>query len=215
MVTVILVQSWNHEALLLRFLATLCASPLVTTLLALQTSKESIDAAHLLQLGLVVTFLLVVAAYALYQSPQDIATRCPIVVDLPCLTLVTLALVHAYEVFKIISTGVDGYLGDSVTLDEPSVALLPYLAVDQATLCVLVVLVLGYYSQKRVFLVCYAFLQLANLHLLLPQVSEALVLKDYYESLYMGTAMFSLTAAIVGQDVVFWREPVEEQDKQD
>ena len=131
LVALCMLLCWTDESLFHRLNFTLCSSPLIMTLLAMRVAKDIIHPGHGFKLGMLVTVLLVVAATSIYASTQ-IATRRPLSVDLQNTTLLVVAVVHGWEVYKFLSAGVGGYL--RVTeVSPPSIALLPFLAVDQCT----------------------------------------------------------------------------------
>jgi hypothetical protein len=124
---------WNDEALFHRLNAMLVSSPLITTLLALQTTKGMVHAGHSFKLCMLVTVLLMVAASSIYAANTRIASRVPVTMDLQNATLLTIAVAYAWEVYKFLSAGVGGFLQVS-EVSQPSIALLPFLAVDQCTI---------------------------------------------------------------------------------
>jgi hypothetical protein len=122
---------WNDDALLYRLNALLCSSPLVTTLLAMQSTKAMVHAGFMFKLGMLVSILLIVAASSIYGATR-IALRLPLSVDLQNAILLTLSVIHAFEAYKFLSAGVPGFVKVTET-NPPSLALLPFLAVDQCT----------------------------------------------------------------------------------
>lgn len=138
---------WNDEALLQRLNALLCSSPLVTTLLAMQSTKKMVHAGHLFKLGMLVTVLLVVAASSIY-SASHIASRRPLSVDLQNAVLLTLSVIHGFEAYKFLSAGVSGFVKDT-DITPPSLALLPFLAVDQCTVVGLCFFGIAYLSNAK------------------------------------------------------------------
>lgn len=131
LVALCMLLCWTDESLFLRLNFALCSSPLITTLVAMRAGKDILHPGHGFKLGMLVTVLLVVAATSIYASPQ-IATRRPLTVDLQNTTLVMVAVVHGWEVYKFLSAGVGGYL-QIKEVSPPSIALLPFLVVDQCT----------------------------------------------------------------------------------
>jgi hypothetical protein len=129
--------------------------------LAISTTKEIVHPARLLRLGLLVTFLLAVTASSIYYADHHIASRRRWTIDLPNATLLTIGIAHLWEVYKFLSAGVFGFLapsggefdthGDDFAGSPPSIALLPYLAVDQLTMvgiCIFGAVYLGESSKK-------------------------------------------------------------------
>ncbi|KAI2509263.1 hypothetical protein MHU86_5151 [Fragilaria crotonensis] len=205
---------WNDEALLHRLNALLCSSPLVTTLLAMQTTKGMVHAGHLFKLGMLVSVLLIVAASSIYGA-SSIALRLPLKVDLQNAILLTLSVIHAFEAYKFLSAGVPGFVRVTETT-PPSLALLPFLAVDQCTVAGLCFFGIAYLNdgKKRTLLMFISVCQFAAHFLLFPRIRDSLVDPEYYNNLYFGSATFSMTASFAPQ-VTFLKEPTMEEEEPD
>jgi len=124
---------WSEPALLLQFHAILCSSPLLTTVIALQLTKDFIDPGFAGKLGMMVTIILLLTAASLYGS--RLSPQQPIKIDVLNATLWTAMVAFGWEAYKFFSAGPSGFL--SVTQQEPSpasLALMAFLAIDQATL---------------------------------------------------------------------------------
>ena len=123
---------WKDDAVLHRLNALLCSSPLFTTLVAMQSTKSVVDNGQLFKLAMLVTVLLILATASIY-SAQHVSSRLPLTLDLQNATLATIAFAYSWEAYKFLIAGVSGFL--KVTDTTPaSVALLPFLAVDQSTI---------------------------------------------------------------------------------
>jgi hypothetical protein len=153
---------YRDNPLFTRLNSIVVSSCLITTLLAVSTTKEIVHPGKLLRLGLLVTVLLAVAASSIYYADHHVASRRRWTIDLPNATLLTIGIAHLWEVYKFLSAGVFGFLapsgdefetqGEDFAGSPPSIALLPYLAVDQLTIvgiCVFGAVYLGE-NRKRV-----------------------------------------------------------------
>ena len=139
---------WKQSALLHRFNFILCSSALITTLVALQTTKSMIHPGFNLKLAITVTVLLILAAYSI-STAQDVVLRLPITVDLANATLLTVGVAHAWEAYKFLSAGVNGYLIATAEQTQPGIALLPFLAVDQVTIVGVILFGIGFLQEKQ------------------------------------------------------------------
>jgi len=205
LVTVVTLACWTRESLLLRLLVFLMASPLFSSVLAIQVAKE-LDAhpTELFKLGLMITALLIAGASAVYSD--EISPRLPFVLDLQNSTLFMVMLAESHEIWKLVTGGVSGYLTEEPTLAAQ--VILPFLCVDHSTIVALVFFSIFFLPNnlKRSFLFLLALSYFVTLHAGLPTIQPKLVEAEYYEQFLMGAAMFCLTAAF-GPEISFFKEP--------
>lgn len=211
LVALCMLLCWTDESLFHRLNFAICSSPLITTLIAMRTAKDVLHPGHGSKLGMLVTVLLVVAATSIYAS-SHIATRRPLTVDLQNTALVVVAVVHGWEVYKFLSAGVGGYL--RVTeVSPPSIALLPFLAVDQCTVVGLCFFGIAFLddAKKRTFLLFFAMCQFAAHIFMFPFVRDSVLDANYYDNFYFGTAAFSFVSS-VAPEVTFLKEQTYEDE---
>ena len=125
---------WRDEPLFLRLNSFLCSSPLMTSLMAVHATREVCHPGKMLRISIMCTVLLVVSAWSLYSAPV-IAQPRRLKVNLLEATLLTLVIAFGWETYKLLRTGVPGYLRinpDDVT--DPASAVSAFVAVDHATM---------------------------------------------------------------------------------
>jgi hypothetical protein len=158
LVALCMLLCWYNEPLFLRLNALLCSSPLITTLMAMESTKSKVQMSHYIRLGLLIfALILVVTSFTFTASfgNSSMASRLNregLSINIQNVTLLTVMLVYTIEAIKFLGGKVESYL-DFVPTEENnstvSVVLLPFMAVDACTAIVICFFGIAYLTDTK------------------------------------------------------------------
>lgn len=190
----------QEEPLLLRLISCLLLTPILSTVIALQVSKEWIHVGKNFSIGMMCTVLLVVGMSTFGTAASLAPWQSLIPLDVSKVTMVSLILVNLYETFRLGMEQTEGHVivgDDGVT--APAKALMYFLCVDKTTIVAMLMFGLAFLndSKRRYFLFYFAMTHLVVRYYHLVKMENDLLDMTYQNHFYFGSAMFSLMAVFI------------------
>ena len=213
-VVVVGLTGWTvrrEEPLLLRLISCLLMTPILSTVIVLQASKEWIHVGKNFSIGMMCTVLLVVGMSSFGNAAILAPWQSSFRLDVPTLTILVLILVNIYETIRLGMEQVEGHVivGDN-GITAPAKVLIYFLCVDKATIVAVLMFGLAFLndSKRRHFLLYFAMTHLVVRYDHLPKMANVLLDMTYHNHFYFGSAMFSFMAVIA--PMVSFGKPLEE-----